>query len=96
MQDNDKDKAKKLSVKFPETLIGGVYSNSMSITHTKDEFVLDFYMMAPPQGVAVARIITSPGHIKRVINVLNGSIHKYENKHGPIQVTEEPGGKTLN
>ncbi len=96
MKDSEKEKAKKLSVKFPETLVGGVYSNSMSVTHTKDEFILDFYMMAPPQGVVVARIITSPGHIKRVINVLNGNINKYENKYGPIQETEEPNGKILN
>jgi len=96
MKENEKEKAKKLSVKFPETLVGGVYSNSMSITHTKDEFILDFYMMAPPQGVVVARIITSPGHIKRVSNALNGNITKYESKYGPIQETEEPGGKVLN
>ncbi len=96
MKENEKEKAKKLSVKFPETLVGGVYSNSMSITHTKDEFILDFYMMAPPQGVVVARIITSPGHIKRVCKALNGNINKYEDKYGPIQETEEPGGKILN
>src|SRR5659263_562363 len=37
-----------IQVTFPEHLKGGVYSNNMTVTHTREEFVLDFLMVAPP------------------------------------------------
>ena len=42
-------KPMEIQVTFPEHLKGGVYSNSMTVTHTREEFVLDFMMVAPPR-----------------------------------------------
>jgi len=36
-----------IKVNFPPNLQGGVYSNNMVVTHTKEEFILDFLMVAP-------------------------------------------------
>ena len=43
-------KPMEIQVTFPEHLKGGVYSNSMTVTHTREEFVLDFLMVTllPP------------------------------------------------
>ncbi|MBE0605755.1 MAG: DUF3467 domain-containing protein [Deltaproteobacteria bacterium] len=82
-----------IQVTFPEHLKGGVYSNSMTVTHTREEFVLDFMMVAPPAGSVTARIILSPGHIKRVVAALSENLRKYEEAHGTILAAQEPQGK---
>jgi len=62
-----------IKVNFPPNLQGGVYSNNMVVTHTKEEFILDFIMVAPPAGAVTARVIVSPGHMKRILAALQGS-----------------------
>jgi len=84
-----------IKVNFPPELQGGVYSNNMVVSHTKEEFVLDFLMVAPPAGAVTARVIVSPGHMKRILAALQDNISKYENSFGTIQVAEEPKGKIL-
>jgi hypothetical protein len=85
-------KPMEIQVTFPEHLKGGAYSNSMTVTHTRDEFVLDFMMIAPPAGSITARVILSPGHAKRVVAALADNVRRYEEAHGTILTTEEPPG----
>jgi hypothetical protein len=68
---------KEVKIYFPNEIKGGVYANSMIVTHTRDEFVLDFIMLAPPEGAVNARIIVSPGHVKRIYEALGDNISKY-------------------
>jgi len=82
-----------VKVNFPNELKGGVYSNNMFVTHTKEEFVMDFLMIVPPMGAVTSRVIISPGHMKRIINALQDNVKKYETKFGAIQEAEEPKGK---
>ena len=84
-----------IKVNFPPELQGGVYSNNMVVSHTKEEFVLDFLMVAPPAGAVTARVIVSPGHMKRILAALQDNISKYEKAFGTIQIAEEPKGKIL-
>ena len=84
-----------IKVNFPPELQGGVYSNNMVVAHTKEEFILDFIMVAPPAGAVTARVIVSPGHMKRILVALQDNISKYENTHGTIEIAEEPRGKIL-
>ena len=86
-------KPMEIQVTFPEHLKGGAYSNSMTVTHTREEFVLDFMMVAPPAGSVVARIILSPGHAKRVVAALSENVRKYEEAHGAILSAKEPPGE---
>jgi len=81
-----------IQVTFPDHLRGGVYSNNMSIAHTREEFVLDFFMVAPPSGAVTARVILSPGHAKRVAAALLDNVRKYEMSFGVIHTAEEPQG----
>ncbi|MBW1702834.1 MAG: DUF3467 domain-containing protein [Deltaproteobacteria bacterium] len=87
------DKPKEIRVDFPKELFGGVYSNNMAVSHTREEFIMDFIMLAPPSGAVNARIIVSPGHMKRIAKALQDNISKYEQRFGNIQSAEEPGGK---
>ena len=84
---------KEIKISFPEKVQGGVYANNMVVSHTKEEFILDFIMVAPPAGTVTARVIVSQGHMKRVLEALRDNISKYEKSFGTIQVAEEPKGK---
>jgi hypothetical protein len=81
-----------VKISFPPQLQGGVYSNNMVVTHTKEEFVMDFLMVIPPVGAVTSRVIISPGHMKRIINALQENVKKYETRFGVIQAAEEPKG----
>ena len=84
------EEQKEIKVKFPEQLHGGVYANNMLVSHTKEEFIVDFLMVAPHAGAVTARVITSPGHMKRIIAALQQNLKKYEQTYGKVAEAEEP------
>ena len=89
----DKPQPRKLQVKMPEDVLRGVYSNQMVVSHTREEFLMDFVNMFPPEGVVNARVIVSPGHLKRMIRALQENLARYENRHGTVveAAAPEPG-----
>jgi hypothetical protein len=88
---------KKMPVKMPESVLSGVYANQMMISHTREEFLLDFMNLFPPQGVVNARVIVSPGHLKRMIRALSENLSRYENRYGKVIEAAEPQpGEVLN
>jgi hypothetical protein len=86
----EKPAQREVKVTFPDNLKGGVYSNFMLVTHTKEEFVLDFMMVTSSVSAVTARVITSPGHLKRMISALTENLKKYETKFGKLVEAEEP------
>lgn len=91
----EKGQKKPLPVKMPDRHLGGVYSNQMLVSHTREEFLLDFVNLFPPQGVVNARVIVSPGHLKRMIRALQENLARYESRHGPIVEAAPPKPGTL-
>ena len=86
---------KEIKINFPEKIQAGVYANNMVVGHTKEEFILDFIMVSPPVGTVTARVIVSPGHMKRVLEALRDNVSKYESAFGPIEIAEEPRGRVM-
>ncbi|MGB2908460.1 MAG: DUF3467 domain-containing protein [Candidatus Aminicenantaceae bacterium] len=86
------DEKKDIKVTFPPKLHGGVYANNMLVAHTKEEFIMDFLMVAPPEGAVTARVIVSPGHMKRILAAVVDNVKRYESQHGPIEAAEGPEG----
>jgi hypothetical protein len=84
--------AKGLNVKISDEELKGRYSNLLRITHTREEFILDFINLVPPQGIVTSRIVTSPGHLKRIIRALSANLDRYEQLFGTIQEAPEPAG----
>lgn len=84
------EERKEPKIVFPERLHGGVYANAMAVTHAKEEFLMDFIMMAPQGSTVTSRVIISPGHLKRIIAALQENMEKYEKSYGKITVTKEP------
>lgn len=82
--------AKELNIKISDEELRGRYSNLVRITHTREEFILDFINAMPPQGVVTARVISSPGHLKRLIGALESNLRMYERKYGSVREAPEP------
>jgi hypothetical protein len=95
MSEQEKDKKVKMKIKFTDDVLRGVYANNMFIAHTREEFILDFINTFPPQGTVNARVIISPGHLKRMIKTLGRSLEKYEKAFGEIQEAPEPKEPTV-
>jgi len=83
-------------IKVPEGVLRGVYANQMVVTHTREEFVLDFITLFPPEGLVNARVLVSPGHLKRMIRALQENLSRYESRHGVIAEAEAPPGGAPN
>jgi len=63
----------------------GRYTNLAIISHTRDEFILDFALAYPQQTpVVTARVVTSPRHAKALLRSLEDNIARYESHHGVI------------
>jgi hypothetical protein len=89
---NDKNmpEKKQIKIKAKDEALKGNYSNLMQVLHTKEEFILDFFLVSPPEGILTSRVIMSPGHLKRMIGALQENIKKYEEKFGKIEEAKAP------
>ena len=84
------DAPRKLSVKFSERALAGTYANQMVVRHSREEFVIDFINVCPPEGIVNARVIVSPGHLKRMVAALGENLARYEQRFGAVTVSEAP------
>lgn len=82
--------SKEIKIKATDEVLKGAYANQMIISHTREEFILDFISAFPPEGILNARVIISPGHLKRVIRALQENLGKYEKKFGVVKEAPEP------
>ncbi|MCI1720894.1 MAG: DUF3467 domain-containing protein [Bacteroidales bacterium] len=84
----------KLNIELSPEVAKGSYSNLSIITHSSNEFIIDFVKMLPgiPKAIVSDRIIMTPENIKRLYHALGENIGKYESKFGAIQLHDaEPG-----
>ena len=77
-------------IKIADNLAGGEYANAMQASHGKEEFLLTFFNIVAPTGRVCGKIITSPGHLKRMIAVLQDNLKKYEGQFGSVEQAESP------
>ena len=67
-----------------DTVLGGAYSNAMSVMHTRDEFIMDFLTNFPPASKVASRVVVNPTHLRRIISVLGDNLSQFEDKFGKI------------
>lgn len=91
-----KKPAKGMNIKISDEELRGRYANLVRVVHTREEFILDFINMVPPQGSVTARVITSPGHLKRLIKALAENLKHHEETFGPIAEAAEPTAGSIN
>jgi hypothetical protein len=85
----------KMQIKISDEILKGSYANAMQVAHSREEFLLDFLNLSPHMGAGVvtARVIMSPGHLKRVISALSENLKKYEDKFGKIEEASDPNSE---
>ena len=83
---------RQMQIKISDEILKGSYANAMQVAHSREEFILDFLNLSPHIGAGVvsARVIMSPGHLKRVIAVLSENLKNYEDKFGKIEQAQSP------
>jgi hypothetical protein len=86
----EEKKPQELGIKITDEILRGVYANNMVVAHSKEEFFVDFINVIPPQGIVTARVIISPGHMKRIIKALSENLGRYEAQFGEIAEAPEP------
>ena len=86
------EEKKDFSINIRPEIATGKYSNLAVLSHSKNEFILDFAAMLPgiPQTEVVSRILMCPEHAKRLLLALQDNVAKYENSFGKISLGETP------
>jgi len=87
-----------INIELSEEVAEGIYSNLAIITHSNQEFVLDFIRIMPgtPKAKVKSRIVITPEHAKRLLAALQDNVTKYETINGRIKVQDDPGGFPMN
>lgn len=80
----------KVDIECRPEVLRGLYSNLAVITHSANEFILDFAQMLPgyPKPSVGSRVIMTPEHAKRLLNALSDNILKYEQQFGSIKLDQ--------
>ncbi len=94
MKDADNQKSdNQLNIELDEKTAEGVYANLVMISHSPEEFILDFIRVMPgvPTARVKNRVIVTPHHARRFLRALHDNIEKYEAIHGEIEEREQPG-----
>ena len=86
--ENQKDQ--QIELKIADNIPGGEYANVMQISHNQDEFHMIFLNILAPTGKVVSKIITSPGHLKRIIGAMQENLKNYETQFGEIKESSSP------
>jgi hypothetical protein len=83
------EEKKTLKANLSKEIANGVYSNIFNVIFSQAEFVLDFGKLVPGKDDfdIVARVLMAPMNLKRMINVLEENLKKYENQFGEIKVS---------
>ena len=82
----EKKQQQELKIEVTPEVAGGTYSNFTVISHSGNEFFLDFIAVAPnmPQARVVSRIIMTPENAKNLAGLLAENVRRYEATFGPI------------
>jgi len=79
-----------IQIQIDEQTSKGAYANLAVLSHSENEFVVDFVFIHPPLGKVVSRIITSPSHAKMLMKALAENLSQYEKKFGAIPEPKQP------
>lgn len=85
---DEKKQQQGLQLQIDESTAQGNYANFTIVSHTENEFVLDFAFIQPPQGNAKvhSRVIINPKQAKKLAVILSGSVVQFEEKYGTVDI----------
>lgn len=86
---------KKVELKIADNIPGAEYANAMQVNHNRDEFQMMFLNILGASGRVSGKIISSPGHYKRMLVAMQDNLKKYEEQFGEIKDVKGPEGKEI-
>lgn len=91
MSDTPKPPDVSLQIQLDDEVANGHYVNMALVNQTETEFTLDFIHVQPqqPRAKVRSRVILNPKHLKRLVAVLQDGVTRYEERFGPIVLSEE-------
>lgn len=77
-----------LQIEIDPATAQGVFVNLAMVNHTETEFTLDLMYVQPqaPKATVRARVITTPKHLKRLLQAIAENLEKYEARFGAVDV----------
>ncbi len=81
------NKKNEIKIELTPEVAAGHYANLAVISHSPNEFFMDFIAMAPnmPQAKVQSRIIMTPENAKNLMGALIENVKKYEATFGEIR-----------
>ncbi len=76
---------KQQQIQIADNIPGAEYTNFANISHNQEEFQIMFANVMPPSGRVVGKLITTPGHFKRIVAAMTENLKKYEERFGMIK-----------
>lgn len=86
---------KQVELKIADNIPGAEYANAMQVNHNRDEFQMMFLNILGQSGRVSAKIISSPGHYKRMLAAMQDNLKKYEERFGEIKEVAAPEEKEI-
>jgi hypothetical protein len=84
------EQRQQIQVATGDEMSRGRFSNNLLMSHSAEEFILDWILNSPSGMHLVSRVIVTPGHMKRIVGALSEDLRRYEKEFGPISVFEAP------
>jgi hypothetical protein len=53
-----------IQLKATDEELKGRFANIAQLYHQEEHFIIDFFLLTPPSGQLVSRVITTPSHMK--------------------------------
>jgi hypothetical protein len=76
-------------IKIVDNIPGSEYANAMQVNSNHDEFQMTFFTLSGATGRVTGKIITNPGHFKRMIAAMSNVMKTYEDKFGEVKEAPE-------
>ena len=84
MNNNPASESPMQQIKQPEHVAAGVFATAAVVSHTREEFFLDFIATYSSPFRLVSRVILNPGHVKRLLKALRENLERYREQFGPL------------
>lgn len=85
--DNINQPQQEINIELSADIADGIYSNLAIISHSPNEFIIDFVTIMPgvPKAKVRSRIILTPQNAKRLLKAMENNIKGFEKVHGMIE-----------
>jgi hypothetical protein len=84
----DPQQPQQIQINTTDEMSRGRYSNLMLVSHSPDEFIIDWLLNSPSGPHLVSRIIVSPANMKRTVEALTINLKQYEDKFGAVKIID--------